>query len=322
MLASREGPRQNDGATILASRADSGQTPFMDSPPHSATILVDFENIFYHFAKNIVSGGGDVCGPVIAWLRNLKSFVNDDLHQTIVSQEAYADFERIPEEVQTDLYLLGADTHHVAGTDHKNAADMKLCVDALEILYTRPDIGTFILVAGDRDYIPLIRHLRKQGRAVRVVGFTGSMAGDLVTTVGIENYLQGERFLPGLPPAPPPAPAKVGKASSAIRPAKSAQPSLADELTPEINDNDRRAMELIFRDFPGKKEIWVTPFLHHLRAEMPQLAEYERREIVNRMQALGAVVVEKRPGHPNPYSVLTINWNHPLVRELHGTGGA
>ncbi|MEJ7659049.1 MAG: NYN domain-containing protein [Hymenobacter sp.] len=31
-------------------------------------------------------------------------------------------------------------------------------------------MGTFVLVAGDRDYIPVLQHLRRQARQVKVVG--------------------------------------------------------------------------------------------------------------------------------------------------------
>ncbi|MEJ7659048.1 MAG: hypothetical protein WKG07_05175 [Hymenobacter sp.] len=47
---------------------------------------------------------------------------------------AYADFDRIPTGPQGPLYLMGVSTRNVLGTDHKNAADMQLCIDALEVL--------------------------------------------------------------------------------------------------------------------------------------------------------------------------------------------
>jgi len=283
----------------------------------TAAILIDFENVYYHFAHSRLSS--DVCGAVVLWLRRLNSFISDELKESIISQDAYADFERIPEDVQSDLYLLGAETHFVLGTDHKNAADMKLCIDAMKILYTRPDIRSFVLVAGDRDYIPLIRHLRLHNKTVRVVGFTGAVAGDLLTTVGSENFLDGQRFFDAVPAPVPPAP--VTRAASAgptpaPEPGKAPRhPTPADELIPEPSDNDRAALRILFRHFPGKPEIWLTPYLHRLRAELGNLAEFERRELITRLSTMGAISVEKRPGEPNPFSVLKVNWNHPLVRQ-------
>ena len=108
---------------------------------------------------------------------------------------AYADFERIPTTPQGNLYLLGVSTRNVLGTDHKNAADMQLCIDALEVMYTRPDIGTFVLVAGDRDYIPVLQHLRRQARQVLVAGFRESVSGDLIQNLGDKHFINARDLL-------------------------------------------------------------------------------------------------------------------------------
>lgn len=52
----------------------------------------------------------------------------------------------------------------------KNAADMALLVDAMDILYTR-SIGIFCLVSSDCDFTPLTVRLRAEGR--QVIGFGG-----------------------------------------------------------------------------------------------------------------------------------------------------
>lgn len=48
---------------------------------------------------------------------------------------------------------------------HKNATDMAMTVDAMELLYTeRPD--AFGIVSSDADFTPLVMHLRSKGAAV------------------------------------------------------------------------------------------------------------------------------------------------------------
>lgn len=48
---------------------------------------------------------------------------------------------------------------------HKNASDMAMTVDAMELLYTeRPD--AFGIVSSDADFTPLVMHLRAKGAAV------------------------------------------------------------------------------------------------------------------------------------------------------------
>jgi uncharacterized protein (TIGR00288 family) len=50
----------------------------------------------------------------------------------------------------------------------KNATDMALLIDAMDILYTK-DIQTFCLVSSDSDFTPLIQRLRADGK--KVIGF-------------------------------------------------------------------------------------------------------------------------------------------------------
>ncbi|BDS08900.1 hypothetical protein NT6N_39400 [Oceaniferula spumae] len=50
----------------------------------------------------------------------------------------------------------------------KNATDMALLIDAMDILYTK-DVGTFCLVSSDCDFTPLILRLRSDGK--QVIGF-------------------------------------------------------------------------------------------------------------------------------------------------------
>ena len=50
-------------------------------------------------------------------------------------------------------------------TKGKNASDMAMVIDALELLYTdRPD--AFGIVSSDADFTPLVMHLRAKGAAV------------------------------------------------------------------------------------------------------------------------------------------------------------
>ena len=122
-------------------------------------------------------------------LRRLRERLNSDFGADCIVINAYADFERLSASPQGQLYLLGIDTKNVMGTEHKNAADMRLCIDAMEILYTRPEIRTFVLVAGDRDYIPLIQHLRRQAKRVLGCGFLQSTSGDLRLNLGPQSFI-------------------------------------------------------------------------------------------------------------------------------------
>ncbi|TDU69247.1 uncharacterized LabA/DUF88 family protein [Prosthecobacter fusiformis] len=55
----------------------------------------------------------------------------------------------------------------------KNASDMALLIEAMDILYTK-NVGTFCLVSSDCDFTPLVLRLRADGK--QVIGFGGKRA--------------------------------------------------------------------------------------------------------------------------------------------------
>ncbi|MGZ0654979.1 NYN domain-containing protein [Coraliomargarita sp. W4R53] len=57
----------------------------------------------------------------------------------------------------------------------KNATDMALLIDAMDMLYTK-DVQTFCLVSSDCDFTPLIMRLRADGK--QVIGFGGQNTPD------------------------------------------------------------------------------------------------------------------------------------------------
>jgi hypothetical protein len=171
--------------------------PIEQAPPARgrAAILVDFENIYYHF-KNQYPTLNDPQECVLEVVRRLRDTLRTDYQLDTLVLNAYADFERIGSASQLGaFYLMGATTRNVLGTQHKNAADMQLCIDALEVMYTRADIRTFVFLAGDRDYIPVIQHLHRQARQVKVVGFKESISGDLLQIMGKENWMDAQLLL-------------------------------------------------------------------------------------------------------------------------------
>ncbi|MBX3096654.1 MAG: NYN domain-containing protein [Fimbriimonadaceae bacterium] len=306
---------------------------------HSRALLaVDFENIYYYFRKHM-RDKTECLTASIESLRSLRDHLRQELKQDPVVLFAYADFDRLADyedNVQTQLYLLGYETRNVLGTDHKNAADMQLCIDLMAILYTRRDVDSFVIVAGDRDYIPVVRHLSTQGRHIIVASFKEAMSGDLIEVLTEERFLElnqlhdtdrwalkdrqeieredalrsvekhkeaAERVarMQPLPVEPP-------KEFSVVRTSK-------DPVVLE-------ALSVMLKDFGDKPEVWVTPFLHKLRTDMSQLAEYERKNLINDMTMIGAVKVEKRHGFKNgepvEYSVMLVNWDHPQIREMNG----
>ncbi len=322
----------------------------MHTPPSAnhAAVFLDYENILYHL-KHEYGDPPQVTDAIAGILRSLRDYLSTNDKLDVIIFKAYADFERHPQALGS-LYLMGIDTHNVLGTDHKNAADMRLCIDLMEVLYTRPDIRHYVLVAGDRDYIPIVQHLRRQGRQVTAVAFRQTVSGDLVQILGKDNLLDADRFIKDplrkellvhknkvidsmglkvvgkieLPqtakPAAEPAGAQPVKTAPA---AKRVQPEA--EVTEEFSNVKKLAganvldclrLLLQFASDRGLREVWLSPFLRHLTDEMTLLADYERKELINTLRIFGAISIEKRTGDTYDFSVIHINYNHPDVVRL------
>ena len=106
-------------------------------------------------------------------------------------RRAYADWSR-PEfgRYQHSLAQNGITLIQVTrfGAQQKNAADILMAVDAMEVLITHPDVATFLLVAGDGDYSPLVQRLREFGKWVVGVGTEANASRKLVSVCSEYKY--------------------------------------------------------------------------------------------------------------------------------------
>lgn len=88
-------------------------------------------------------------------------------HGSVVSRRAYSKWTDGTRRMQRAFHTFGFELvhvyHPVAG---KNSADIQLVVDAMDFMAHRPEIGTFVLVAGDSDYSPLFRRLRERREVI------------------------------------------------------------------------------------------------------------------------------------------------------------
>ena len=63
----------------------------------------------------------------------------------------------------------------------KSLADPMLVCDIMQTLYERPFIETFVIVSGDKDFIPVIRKISEHGKRAIIIGVENSTAKSLTT---------------------------------------------------------------------------------------------------------------------------------------------
>lgn len=94
----------------------------------------------------------------------------------VVVRRAYADWSYFPEErrelARSQVELI--EIPQKIGGSRKNAADIKLAVDAIELAISRPWVDTFVFGTGDSDFTPLFHKLRELDRRVIAFGVRGS----------------------------------------------------------------------------------------------------------------------------------------------------
>ncbi|OLT45041.1 hypothetical protein BJF86_10355 [Serinicoccus sp. CNJ-927] len=89
----------------------------------------------------------------------------------VVTRRAYADWSYFDEDrrMLTRNHVELIEMTQRMGASRKNAADIKMAVDAIETAYERDYITTFAICTGDSDFTPLVHKLRELNK--RVIGF-------------------------------------------------------------------------------------------------------------------------------------------------------
>jgi uncharacterized protein (TIGR00288 family) len=127
------------------------------------------------------------------------------------------------------------------GAVRKNAADIKLAVDAIELAFERDYITTYVLCTGDSDFTPLVAKLRELNKRVIGIGVAGSTSALLPPSV--DEFLFYDRLEGIEPGAGKPARAAGAAKSSRSRGgrAKAAEPAAAESAA-EPNGEERASV--------------------------------------------------------------------------------
>jgi uncharacterized protein (TIGR00288 family) len=152
-----------------------------EPPVHApnAALMIDFDNVTMGIRSDLQT--------------ELKRLLQSEIIRGKVAvQRAYADWRRYPQYIvplsESSIDLIFAPAY---GSNKKNATDIRLAIDALELVFTRPEIGTFILLSGDSDFSSLVLKLKEYGKYVIGVGIRES-SSDLLIQNCDEYYSYSE----------------------------------------------------------------------------------------------------------------------------------
>ncbi|PSK96955.1 uncharacterized LabA/DUF88 family protein [Haloactinopolyspora alba] len=94
----------------------------------------------------------------------------------VVVRRAYADWSYFDEDrrMLTRSHVELIEMPQRMGASRKNAADIKMAVDAVELAFVRDYVSTFVVCTGDSDFTPLVHKLRELNKSVIGVGIRAS----------------------------------------------------------------------------------------------------------------------------------------------------
>lgn len=161
----------------------------MANQDNEVALFVDFENIHTSIKRSTLNA------HFVDWGLLLEG-ISD--YGRIAIRHAYANWGEHARH-QTFLNRYAIEPKNAFGGD-KNVSDIFLAVEAMETLYTHPEIDTYILVTGDGDFSVLVQRLRNHHKQVIGVGVKDAAARSLVEAC--DEYIFYDDLLAERQPVP------------------------------------------------------------------------------------------------------------------------
>src|SRR5437660_5938559 len=169
----------------------------------------------------------------------------------IVAKKAYADWSRFANYTaplhEAAIELVEIPRRSQTG---KNSADIRLCVDAMDLAYSKEHINTFVVVSGDSDFSPLVSKLKELGKHVIGLGMQESTS-DLLRD-NCDEFIYYE---------------DLGQA-----------PALSPTLNSQLPEAKRKAFELLLESLlalrrENKEVLWSSMVKDTIKRKKPSFNE-------------------------------------------------
>jgi uncharacterized protein (TIGR00288 family) len=162
----------------------------MGEAEHTLAVFIDFENLALGF-----KGKKDKRFDIQKVLERLVE------KGKIIVKKAYADWADYAEYKkplhEAAIELIEIPKRSMSG---KNSADIRLCVDSIDLCYSKEHIDTFVIVSGDSDFSPLVSKLKENGKRVIGLGMKESSSNLLIDNCDEFIYYEDLERPIGTPP--------------------------------------------------------------------------------------------------------------------------
>ena len=272
----------------------------------SAALFVDYDDLHQALSRQV----GDAHDAIERLIRSVSSSICGRSGVEVVSARAYADFSALEggAGIQHDLTVLGCDPRFTDSSVQLNGPELQLCVDTVRMATERPEIGLFVIVAGNRPYLPVLQHLRASGKQIVLVGLRLPPARELAG-LGNSHFVDAARLL----------------TASRTKAPTEESPAFGPGVSTLIRDNVEHieveayagleTLRIVEEHFGHYDEVYLTPLLRKLSEELDESTD-DPKTIISDLEKCGAVWLEKRSGYPYDYTVLLVDRAHPTVARI------
>ncbi len=162
----------------------------MNEQEHTLAVFIDFENLALGF-----KGKKEKRFDIHKVLERLVEKGKIIVKKAYADWAEYADYKRALHEFAIEL--IDIPKRSVSG---KNSADIRLCVDSIDLCYSKEHIDTFVIVSGDSDFSPLVSKLKENGKRVIGLGMKESSSNLLIDNCDEFIYYEDLERPVGTPP--------------------------------------------------------------------------------------------------------------------------
>ncbi len=286
--------------------------------------FVDFDNLFHGLLAVRERGHERALEEALALLTAVR------VHQrergtALVLGRAYSAFDEAPgSEAAHALALIGYEPQYVIHGKGRNSADLQLSLDLLEVLLSRRDIDSFVILGGDQDFLPIARKVLEARRQLLIVSPAPMTSGDLLDRIGPDRFvdalslleLDGQNGSAATAEAEPPVePRRGARILGHTKLPMSTWSPRSDEEALGVPRQEkciallRTLAQRFAADGTRAPEVWLSPFLKNEMAEhFPDLTHPQRRRLVNLLKDQQRIRIEERQSQtgPYPYSVVLL----------------
>lgn len=232
------------------------------SSEHTLAVFIDFENLALGFRDKNKAGKLDIDKILERLVEKGKVLV----------KRAYADWSRFAEYKQNlhenAIEMIEIPKRAAAG---KNSADIRMCVDAMDLSFSKDHIDTFVIVSGDSDFSPLVSKLKENGKNVIGIGVKSSTSELLSDNCDEFIFYEDLESPMGIPP----------KLNSDIpKEKRDAFQLLIDSVVALMRENKEILYSSMVKDTMKRKKPAFSESAHGYRTFSELLIDAERRGLI------------------------------------------